>query len=128
MTGWELDSIGNAQFPDLSIPSKFLYKIKANYKEQVMNFLSTLLQGISFVPAIVSGIENIFGGRPGIEKKNTALSFLEAALSMGDAVASRQIVDDVKFRNGLGQIINGVVECLNASAWAKPASPAKATV
>ncbi len=93
-----------------------------------MNFLSTLLQGISFVPAIVSGIENIFGGRPGIEKKNTALSFLEAALSMGDAVASRQIVDDVKFRNGLGQIINGVVECLNASAWAKPASPAKATV
>ncbi len=41
-----------------------------------MNFLSTLLQGISFIPAIVSGIENIFGGRPGTEKKNAAVSFL----------------------------------------------------
>ncbi|HEV7218165.1 MAG: hypothetical protein ACHP8A_10695 [Terriglobales bacterium] len=90
-----------------------------------MNFLSTLLQGISFIPAIVSGIENIFVGRPGSEKKSAALSFLEAALSMGDAVASRQIVDEVKFRAGLEEIISGVVECLNASAWAKAAIPAK---
>ncbi|MGH9529479.1 MAG: hypothetical protein ACRD2S_06110 [Terriglobales bacterium] len=93
-----------------------------------MNFLSTLLQGISFVPAIVSGIENIFGGRPGTEKKNAALSFLEAALSMGDAVASRKIVDEARFKEGLGEIINGVVECLNASTWAKPSIPSKTTV
>jgi hypothetical protein len=90
-----------------------------------MNFLPALLQGISFIPAIVSGIENLFGGRPGAEKKTAAISFIEAALSMGDAVASRQIVDEVKFREGLGEIINGVVECLNASAWAKPSIPAK---
>ncbi len=92
-----------------------------------MNFLSTLLQGISFVPAIVSGIENIFGGRPGVEKKNAAVSFLEAALSMGDAVMNRQIVDEGKFKEGLGKIIDGVVECLNASAWAKAPTQAAAT-
>jgi hypothetical protein len=90
-----------------------------------MNFLPALLQGISFIPAIVSGIENLLGGRPGVEKKTAAISFIEAALSMGDAVASRQIVDEVKFREGLGEIINGVVECLNASAWAKSSIPAK---
>jgi hypothetical protein len=90
-----------------------------------MNFLPTLLQGISFIPAIVSGIENIFGGRPGVEKKNAAISFLEAALSMGDTVARRQIVDEAKFKDGLGKVIDGVVECLNASAWAKDSVPAK---
>ncbi|MGH9511904.1 MAG: hypothetical protein ACRD2U_07180 [Terriglobales bacterium] len=90
-----------------------------------MNFLSTLLQGISFVPAIVNGIENIFGGRPGAEKKTAAMSFLEAALCVGDAVMNRQILDEGKFRDGLGKIIDGVVECLNASAWTKAAAPAK---
>jgi len=36
-----------------------------------------------------------------------------------DAVANKQVVDADKFRDGLGKIIDGVVECLNASAWAK---------
>jgi hypothetical protein len=90
-----------------------------------MDFVSKLLQGISFVPAIVSGVENLFGGRSGADKKNAAMSFLQAALSMGDAVMSRQIVDEPKFKAGLGQIIDGVVECLNASAWAKAAIAAK---
>jgi hypothetical protein len=27
-------------------------------------------------------------------------------------------VDDGKFRDGLGKVIDGVVQCLNASAWA----------
>lgn len=93
-----------------------------------MNFLPTLLQGISFIPAIVSGIENIFEGRPGVEKKNAVMSFLEAALSMSEAVAKREIVDEDKFRDGLGEIISGVVECLNASAWAKPSTPSKTAV
>jgi hypothetical protein len=53
------------------------------------------------------------------------MSFLEAALSMSDAVAKREIVDEVKFRAGLEEIISGVVECLNASAWAKASTPAK---
>ena len=85
-----------------------------------MNFLAILLRGISFIPAIVHGIEALFGSRSGADKKDAALSFATAALSLTDAVANKQVVDPDKFRDGLGKIIDGVVECLNASAWAKP--------
>ena len=84
-----------------------------------MNFLAKLLQGIAFVPAVVNGIEGLFGTRSGAEKKSAALSFLQAAISMGDAVASRQIVNEAQFKEGLGKLIDGAVECLNASAWAR---------
>ena len=84
-----------------------------------MNFLSKLLRGIAFVPAVVQGIEGLFGSRTGGEKKEAALSFVGAALSMTEAVSSREIVDEPKFREGLGKVIDGTVQCLNASAWAK---------
>jgi hypothetical protein len=77
------------------------------------------LQGISFVPALVQGIEGLFGNRSGAEKKDAALSFVSAALSLTDAVTSRQIVDEAKFKDGLGKIIDGTVQCLNSSIWAK---------
>ena len=89
-----------------------------------MNFLSKLLQGIAFVPAVVSGIEGLFGSRTGAEKKDAAISFVGAALSLTEAVANRQIVDEAKFKEGLSMVINGTVECLNASVWAK-AGPAE---
>jgi hypothetical protein len=84
-----------------------------------MDFLATLLQTIAFVPALVNGIEGLFSHRTGTEKKDAALSFLQAALSMSSAVANRQIVDQEKFKDGLGKVIDGTVECLNASVWAK---------
>ncbi len=84
-----------------------------------MNFLAKLLRGIAFVPAIVHGIEALFGGKSGTEKKEAALSFVGAALSMTEAISQREIVDETRFRDGLGKIIDGVVQCLNASAWAK---------
>ena len=84
-----------------------------------MDFLATLLQTIAFVPAVVNGIEGLFSHRTGTEKKHAALSFLQAALSMSSAVANRQIVDQEKFKDGLAKVIDGTVECLNASAWAK---------
>jgi hypothetical protein len=84
-----------------------------------MNFLAKLLRGIAFVPAIVHGIEALFGSKSGNDKKEAALSFIGAALSVTEAIANRDIVDDAKFRDGLGKIIDGVVQCLNASAWAK---------
>jgi len=77
------------------------------------------LQGISFVPALVQGIEGLFGNRSGAEKKDAALSFVSTALSLRDAVTSRQIVDEAKFKDGLGKIIDGTVQCLNSSIWAK---------
>lgn len=84
-----------------------------------MNFLGKLLSAISFVPAVVHGVEALFGSKSGAEKKEAALSFATSAVSMTDAVMNKQIVDADKFRDGLGKIIDGVVQCLNASAWAK---------
>ncbi len=84
-----------------------------------MNFVNQLLRGISFVPALVSAIESLFGGKSGAEKKDAAMSFLESALATADAVEARQIVDPEKFKDGISKIIDGTVECLNASTWAK---------
>jgi hypothetical protein len=84
-----------------------------------MNFLSKILQGIAFIPAVVNGIEGLFGARSGSDKKEAALSFVGAAISLTDAVANRDIIDQDKFKEGLGKIIDGTVECLNASCWKK---------
>jgi hypothetical protein len=84
-----------------------------------MNFLSKLLRGVAFIPAVVNGIEGLFGGRSGGEKKEAALSFVGAALSMSEAISAKDIVDEGKFREGLSKVIDGTVDCLNASLWAK---------
>ena len=84
-----------------------------------MNFLNQLLRGIAFVPTLVNAIEGMFSTKSGAEKKDAAMTFLESALQTIDAVAAREIVDPAKFRQGIGLVIDGVVQCLNASAWAK---------
>jgi hypothetical protein len=84
-----------------------------------MNFLAKLLRGVAFIPAVVHGIEALFGGKSGNDKKEAAMSFVGSALGIAEAITSRDIVDDAKFREGLGKIIDGVVQCLNASAWTK---------
>jgi hypothetical protein len=88
-------------------------------RRAVMNFLQKLLQGISFVPAIVNSIEGLFGGQSGQQKKDSAVSFVTAALQLTEAVANREIVDEAKFKEGLSKVIDGTVECLNASSWAQ---------
>jgi hypothetical protein len=88
-----------------------------------MDFMSKLLQGIAFIPAVVSGIEGLFGSRSGSEKKDAAISFVSAALQLSDAVTSRHIVDEIKFKEGLSKVIDGTVLCLNASTWARPTQP-----
>jgi hypothetical protein len=67
----------------------------------------------------LSGTEIISASKSGSEKKDAAMSFLENALATVDAVAAREIVDPEKFRNGISKVIDGTVECLNASTWAK---------
>jgi hypothetical protein len=67
--------------------------------------------------------EGLFASRSGTEKKNAAMSFVSAALQLTDAVTSRHIVDEEKFKQGLSAVIDGTVLCLNASTWAKPAQP-----
>lgn len=63
--------------------------------------------------------EALFGGKSGAEKKDAAMSFLESALATVDAVAAREIVEPEKVKNGVSKIIDGTVDCLNASTWAK---------
>jgi hypothetical protein len=77
------------------------------------------LQAIAFIPGLINGIESFFGSHSGTEKKQAAMSFIEAALQAGEAISSREIVDEAKFKAGLSQIIDGTVACLNASTWAK---------
>ncbi|MBZ5631390.1 MAG: hypothetical protein LAO06_21260 [Acidobacteriia bacterium] len=84
-----------------------------------MNFLATLLRSIAFVPAVVQGVESVFGSKAGSDKKEAALNFVASALSITEAVTNKDIVNEDQFRSGLGQIIDGTVQCLNASAWAK---------
>lgn len=87
-----------------------------------MEFVSKLLQGLSFVPGVVEGIEGLFRDHSGTEKRGAALSFLQETLSISQALASRHITDEEKFKTGLGKMIDGAVDCLNASAWAREKS------
>lgn len=50
------------------------------------------------------------------------------AISMTDAIASREIIQPEQFKDGISQIIDGVVMCMNASAWAKGAPAATSSV
>ena len=84
-----------------------------------MDFLSQLLRGIAFVPALVNGIEGLFASKPGADKKDAAMSFLQNALAMTDAVAAREIINPEQFKQGISKIIDGTVQCLNASTWCK---------
>lgn len=71
--------------------------------------------------------EGLFASKSGAEKKDAAMSFLESALATVDAVAAREIVEPEKFRDGISKIIDGTVECLNASTWAKSGKAAAAS-
>ncbi len=46
-------------------------------------------------------------------------TYYKVVVSLSEAITQKEIMDADKFRNGLGQIIDGTVQCLNASAWAK---------
>ena len=84
-----------------------------------MNFLNVLLRAVGFIPALVAGIEGMCKNKSGADKKDAAMLFLENALNTIDAVASRDIVDAEKFRQGISLVIDGTVQFLNASTWAK---------
>ena len=84
-----------------------------------MNFLAKLLQGISYIPAVVQGVEGLFGANSGATKKEAALSLVRNTISATDAIANKSIIDNGKFQGGLDKVIDGVVDCLNASVWAK---------
>lgn len=84
-----------------------------------MDFLKLFLRGISLLPSLVQGLEALYGAKSGAQKKDAALAIVGSSINMADAVSSRQIADSARFTQGLGMIVDGVVECLNASLWAK---------
>jgi hypothetical protein len=90
-------------------------------KESGMNFLTILLRGITLVPGVIQGVESLFGSKTGAQKKDAVLSIVSSSLNLVDAVSSKKIADSASFTAGLGQVIDGVVACLNASVWAKAA-------
>jgi hypothetical protein len=85
----------------------------------LLGLLAVARLAVAATPATTTISEGLFGNRSGAEKKDAAISFVSAALSLTEAVANRQIVDEAKFKEGLSMVINGTVECLNASVWAK---------
>jgi hypothetical protein len=70
-------------------------------------------------PTITRVSEGLFGSHTGEQKKESAISFVAAALQLTESVSNREIVDEAKFKEGLSKIIDGTVQCLNASSWAK---------
>jgi hypothetical protein len=85
-----------------------------------MDFLKLFLRSIALVPSLVQGIESLYGAKTGPQKKDAALAIVASSLNMADAVSSKQIADAPKFTAGLNLIVDGVVQCLNASLWARP--------
>jgi hypothetical protein len=70
-------------------------------------------------PATTQVVEGLFGHKSGNEKKNAVLSFIQTAIVATDGIAGKDVVDAGKFQEGLGKVIDGVVQCLNASVWSK---------
>ena len=89
-----------------------------------MDFLKLFLRGISLLPSLVQGVESLYGARSGVQKKDAALAIVSSSINMADAVSSKQIADAPKFTAGLSLIVDGVVECLNASLWAETSKSA----
>ena len=79
------------------------FAIKSNNKKNQVTFLSKLLQGIAFVPAIVNGVEGLFGHKSGADKQNMAMALVQNTLSVTDAIAGKDIADPGKFQDGLGE-------------------------
>ena len=84
-----------------------------------MGVFGKILQCIQFVPAAVHSVEVLCGHKSGQDKKEAALVLVGEAVGVSGALTDQRIADELKFKSGLEKIIDGVVECLNASVWAK---------
>jgi hypothetical protein len=84
-----------------------------------MNFLALFLRTLSSLPTLIQSVESLYGAKSGAQKKDAALELIGSSISIADAVTSKQIADAPKFTAGLSLIVDGVVDCLNASLWAK---------
>jgi hypothetical protein len=84
-----------------------------------MDFMKLFLRSIALVPGVIQGVESLFGEKSGMQKKAAALEIVGTAIDLANAVTLKHIADSSKFTAGLNQIIDGVVDCMNASVWSK---------
>ncbi len=84
-----------------------------------MGFLGKILKVIAYLPALITGIEPLFGAKRGAEKRSAAVDLVGLLLNFTEAVSTKDIVDQDKFQEGLGQAVDGIVKMLNASVWYK---------
>jgi hypothetical protein len=84
-----------------------------------MDFLKLFLRSIALIPSLVQSVELLYGANTGAQKKDAALSIVTSSINVADAVSQKQIADAPKFTAGLNLIVDGVVECFNASLWVK---------
>lgn len=84
-----------------------------------LSFLPLFLRGIAVLPSLITGVEALFGAKTGVDKRQAVIDVAGAAINIVDLVADKQILDPNGFTAGLGQIVDGVVACLNASMWRK---------
>ncbi len=112
------EGIGSANGP---APFEVTAVVRVARKILVFVFLvwSGLASATTYYVSSSAGSDSDNGDKPGAEKKDAAMSFLQNALAMTDAVAAREIIEPDKFRDGISKIIDGTVECLNASTWCK---------
>jgi hypothetical protein len=84
-----------------------------------VDFLKIFLRGVALLPGLVQSVEALYGAKSGVQKKDAAIAIVGSSINMADAVSAKHIADAPRFTAGLGMIVDGVVECLNASLWAK---------
>ncbi len=84
-----------------------------------MGFLTKMFKGVGVVLSLVMGIEPMFAASKGDDKKSMVLGLLTSIIGISESVAGKDIMDEKAFNDGISQMIDGAVKCLNASIWYK---------
>lgn len=86
-----------------------------------MGFLQKLIQGIQMVPALIVGIEGVFGGGSGKTKAQKVSDAFGLMIGAAEAVAAKDILDEKMFKEGIQELISAKVKIFNATrVFGKP--------
>jgi len=87
--------------------------------ERIFNLLGTLLKVLPkvlpLVPTVVKIVERMFGGGKGPEKRGVSVEILLALIMGIEGITGKDLVEDAKFAEALGYIVDSVVAALNTS-------------
>lgn len=86
-----------------------------------MKFVERLMQGLTFLPYIIQGVEAIVGkgSGQGTPKRDKALQLFNLAAGVTEAIAQKDIIDQAAFTEATIELNNAIVKMLNASVWHK---------